>query len=873
MAKRSSILCYFLVLFGFLVLGNSATAQESTKINNWLAHTISTNSPNTLLPLVVRGNRQAIIEFLNQNKGTFRHSAGGYHHITLPVGKVEALAAMDAVAGIQFHYEPGEKLNDQMRINNGVNPVHAGDAPLPFPVTGKGVLMGFIDTGVEINHPDLTDTTTGDTRILHIWDQTESDDPLRIPAQYGYGKLWDSTDINTGICTHLDASGHGSTVTGSAASDGEGGADYKGVAPDVELIIVESDFSNPNWTATIVDAVDYIYATADTYNKPCVINASLGTYFGSHDGRDPAAILIDSLVTAKRGRSFICAAGNAGGLPMHLRHTVTADTSFTWFDVTPAGSSAFGVNAVYFEGWADTADLSNVELSIGADNPVNWSFRGATNFYDVSSLAGSMVTDTIWNNGNMIAEVQLFVAQEDDRYSFEVFLNQPDSSTYLFRLMATGAGAFDVWTTSLLGTADIVGTGLPTALQVPEIIYYQGPDSDQTIVSSWNCSDEVISVGNWTGNTTYVDYAGVTNTVGGTVGLIFPGSSEGPTRDNRTKPDVAATGQIALSTGSFYVINLALTNNAEFLVAPTGLHLRNGGTSMASPVVAGTAALYLELCPDATSAEIKAAILNGAQTDTATGIVPNNTWGMGKTNAFATVSSAVFTPALNFINDTIICVGDSVLFSLGEPYATYQWSNGDAGATIAVQQDDTISVIVTDSSGCVGVSEDYIVVVNPLPTMAVIIQNADTLIATASTGAFQWYLDGVLVPGATDSTYVGQSSGDYTVQVNNGAGCSILSDPYYLSLVGVPEYELAHYTVYPNPTNGHLQLLSGANEEKAVHIQVWNVAGELVFDFDWNQPQRGATVNIDLSNQANGIYTIQVLGQQGVFQQKVIKMQ
>src|SRR5439155_23700679 len=102
--------------------------------------------------------------------------------------------------------------------------------------------------------------------------------------------------------------------------------------------------------------VKYIYDKADSLPggaEPAVINVSLGTYFGSHDGKDIQTILIDQLISQHAGRSLVCAAGNAGAAPIHLGYNVTSDTSFTWLQFP----NTFPMNGHnYFELWGDSAN-------------------------------------------------------------------------------------------------------------------------------------------------------------------------------------------------------------------------------------------------------------------------------------------------------------------------------------------------------------------------------------------------------------------------------------------------------------------------------------------------------------------------------------
>jgi hypothetical protein len=114
-------------------------------------------------------------------------------------------------------------------------------------------------------------------------------------------------------------------------------------------------------------------------------------------------------------------------------------------------------------------------------------------------------------------------------------------------------------------------------------------------------------------------------------------SSHGPTRDGRVKPDITATGEWVLSCAVQSELDmLAAIEPAK--VAAGKKHKRSSGTSMASPVVAGIAALYLQKNPQATWQDVKTAILGCADQDNATGAsLPNNSWGYGKVNGYNVV--------------------------------------------------------------------------------------------------------------------------------------------------------------------------------------------------------------------------------------------
>jgi hypothetical protein len=156
----------------------------------------------------------------------------------------------------------------------------------------------------------------------------------------------------------------------------------------------------------------------------------------------------------------------------------------------------------------------------------------------------------------------------------------------------------------------------------------------------------VITVGNYSNRTYYKDVDNINRVplvAGETVQNLFPTSSWGPTRDGRQKPNITATGSTTIATGDSFNIALLLTAPANRLkVGLGGKHNRNGGTSMASPIVTGVVALYLEKHPTASYNEVMQAIQQTAKTDAFTGAVPNVKWGYGKIDAFKMLTVPVY---------------------------------------------------------------------------------------------------------------------------------------------------------------------------------------------------------------------------------------
>ncbi|MDG1719747.1 MAG: S8 family serine peptidase, partial [Bacteroidia bacterium] len=120
-------------------------------------------------------------------------------------------------------------------------------------------------------------------------------------------------------------------------------------------------------------------------------------------------------------------------------------------------------------------------------------------------------------------------------------------------------------------------------------------------------------------------------------------SSIGPTIDDRMKPDISAPGvSVASSVSSFTDRPYVLLLNASF-EGKNYPFSRYSGTSMSSPVVAGVAALMLQVNPLLDYSEVKEILKTTARQDKHTGIISDSgstQWGYGKIDAFQAVKLA-----------------------------------------------------------------------------------------------------------------------------------------------------------------------------------------------------------------------------------------
>lgn len=706
------------------------------------------------------------------------------------------------VLGVYQDLSIPQVLSDSAIVYHKADQVHAGFGGLDTSYTGKGVIIGIVDQGIDYNHPDFQNAD-GSTRVLRYWDHTVNGP--NIPTEYGYGCVWDNADINAGTCTSLETgTAHGSTVAGMAASNGSANGTNKGFAPEADLIVVETDFSITNWSISIAQACDYIFKVADSLGMPAVINLSLGSYYGSHDAQDPVAEMIDSLLSAKEGRVVVCAAGNSGDEgPYHVGADVTQDTSFTWMVPNPNPTAIGSPNTILVEFWVDTTE-ADFYFSFAADTPgPDYDKRGETPYHHFSNgatSAGDVIEEPIFNaNGDLIAYGFLFRQLVRGQIAGQIAVYGPgyapiDSSDYLFRFQTYGSGHYDLW-----GGTDVVSsfvhsnfeTTIPNSSQMPDIVNYHMPDTLQTIVDMWNCSEKVISVGNVKNRVGHIDFNGNTY-VGPTsieVGEISLSSSKGPSRLGLMKPDISASGDISMGSGSFSLLNNPSYNGN---IDEGGFHMRNGGTSMASPAVAGIAALYLQKCPKATYSDFKMDLINNGDIDNYTGSVPNYAYGYGKANALQTVLAKHESVAIDGPGG--ICPGGTATLSFitGMNPLNINWSNGSNSSNIVTTTPGDYQVVIEDALGCVSRSPIHPIVIYSNPFVdsgsdQLVCPNAEiTLTATGTAIIYDW--NNNVVNG---ESFIPEG-GTYIVNGTNSSGCSAVDSLQieFLSVLPVDYNEL-----------------------------------------------------------------------------------
>lgn len=619
----------------FIILASLLPVKAQSVYNTALLRKIYDSPLSETVPVLVLVKPNAEPNFSAFPGTKLNYKAGNIYSISASLQAIKEIAALSSVVRIEYVQHDLKLMADTCVVRNRVRDIKLGLSPLTQAYDGTGVTVGIIDSGTDFTHPDFKDIN-GNSRIKFLWDMNK---PVaaNTPTPFGYGQEWTNADIDMGLCTHDDLAhyGHGSNSSGIAAGNGLSINHYEGMAPKADLIVVALDFGRPGFT--IADALQYIIAKAQLLGQPLVVNASVGDYYGSHDGTDLEAQMISGMIANVPGRAMVAACGNGGGNAFHVGYNTTAtDTNFTWI-------SSGGPN-IYLDEYSDTTQIKNVFYSVGVNNG-GLTDLGRIPFKPYNDALNTLKRDTIYNNSNRIGIIESMASINSFGVYELSFKIRADSANYLWRIEHTGPGRIDSWNFNYISGA------LPTATEYPNMINYKMADTIQTIVSSFQCSDEIIAVANYVNRKIYQDVNNNTQVTSETAGQISQSSSLGPTRDNRIKPDIAASGATILTTGAMAMLP-NLIANAPQVVALGGYHVTAGGTSASSPVVAGLAALYLQKNPTATNQQIKQAITNCAYSDVFTGTsLPNNQWGYGKLDGFAAMTCGTIVTGINSQNN------------------------------------------------------------------------------------------------------------------------------------------------------------------------------------------------------------------------------
>lgn len=482
---------------------------------------------------------------------TVEYLIAGYAILNVPEGLVESMAAFEQIEYVEkpkrYYYSAVTPSEDSCIL-----PVRLREPNL----SGAGVLIAVLDSGIDYRRNDFR-RENGDTRIRFLWDQTLEPEPeagLNTPEGFLVGVEFNEDSINRALSSDrsggyeivpsFDVSGHGTAVAGIAAAAIQRSSGYSGVAYESELIIIKLGKARTDGfprTTEIMRGVVYALKKSKELNMPLVINLSFGNSYGSHDGSSLLERFLDN--AAEIGRTVICVgSGNEGDAAGHLAGNVTDN------------------NIVELA-------VANYEQTLNVQLWKNYSDR-----YNISLISPGGVRSALPNNienGKYVLRVEntllLIYFGEPAPYSVaqEIYIDMiPQSGryinsgiwTFIIEPQKTVTGRYYFYLMS--GGVLNEGTGF----------YEPTPNMTMTIPST---SSKVLTVGAYdTRYDTYAAFSGRGYTdAGRTIGVVNAGL---------TKPDLVAPG-VGILAPDLY-----------------GGYTALDGTSFATPIVSGSAALLME---------------------------------------------------------------------------------------------------------------------------------------------------------------------------------------------------------------------------------------------------------------------------------------
>lgn len=642
---RNMILSLFVLLL-------AVPARAGTRIDPFLRelyHAVNTlspfNAPSVLSPALLNGpagsstqgvamvdvllkttSPGAMKQFITSHNGSTGVSINGILTARIPLSLVPVLAEKQNLVQIVLSRKLHPLLDKSVPAVSG-DLVHSGDnGALPRPYTGENVIIGIVDSGLDLTQTDML-YPDGSTKVIALWDQTTGQECT------GY-------QINTGECKEKDTEGHGTHVTGIANS---GNSIYTGMAPDAMLVIVKTDMTE----ADVLTAINYIFSLASQYNLPAVINISLGAQIGPHDDSTAMEQALDAFVTeSTTPRAIVVAAGNDGANAIHLGmntspgglyvssfSVVTNDISpgssiiDLWYKTAaPALSFALGVidmsgNVLTSTSFvAPGSQLPAASLSnVNNGTPYGTATIDATNTLSGGTNENEVVLE-LSNGGSSSIDLTNSIGN----YRYALFVNNTGPSSQ----------SMNAWLTNENSLFDTM-----TSIAVPGYSTIMGDTSDT--VSFPATAQYAIAVGSFATKTWSTVCGGYEYDFTDPYGTLSFFSSLGPT------PDPAATGQKPNITAPGEVIVSSLSSDAALpcpyatMIAGDKKHVALAGTSMATPHVTGAIALLY----DRNNGLDITGTINALETSaTPEGTVPNDDWGYGKLNALNLVLSVSPTP-------------------------------------------------------------------------------------------------------------------------------------------------------------------------------------------------------------------------------------
>lgn len=458
-------------------------------------------------------------------------------------------------------------------------------------LTGRGILFGIGDTGIDYTHPVFR-YGDGRSRIVAIWDQTaETEENSVVP----FGRVYLQEQINEALMSEdplavvpvTDEIGHGTFMAGLAAGNIEDEELFTGIAPSAEILAVKlrqaesclKDFwyiaeETAAYTEEdLIAATDFMISFAQERNQDMVLYFGVCSSQGDHNGRGNFSGYLD-LISLQSGRMVVVPSGNEGNAAHHFRSRSYEGVLYQDVEIRVSDVK----RGLYIEFWADAPDLYGI------------GFVSPTGEVIEKLPRRPFLRETIpfLFEGTTVYVIYERVEASTGATLIRIFMDSPVDGIWKLRIYQEEVygGRFDLW--------------MPISAFIQGEAVFLRPDPETTVTEP----------GNGESGMTVSAYSMET-------GGIYLDSSRGYTRNERIKPDLAAPGAGILGP------------------VRGGLYTRRSGTSVAAALAAGIALLLMEYDQTFTGVQIKNYLIRGGKRNARE--FPNTEFGWGEIDIYETL--------------------------------------------------------------------------------------------------------------------------------------------------------------------------------------------------------------------------------------------
>ncbi len=477
---------------------------------------------------------------------------------------------------------------------------------LPSPFDGTGVITGMSDTGFDATHSNFLNADGTASRVKKF---------VHYNVETGERFAAETTADIPAYSTDDPHETHATHVAGIMAGRGGGGR-YIGMAPGADIVATTSDLYDVGILAGVEEIIQY----AKSVGKPAVINISISSYVGPHDG---SSLFCQYLDKCAQDAVICISTGNEGNLGAiaskdgtHIGYTFKTDEDKVTFGLIDTGWAYRNITAlddIYSTDDSPVkvgAYIRDTKLSgrpivfetpmIDLEETPEWVLTSDPELaesdprYHYDETFASMFTGEVFFVGGVDPENGRFRAQMYYRADTDIPVSETQTwGRYMFGGYISGKKGQHI---------DVFADAVHSRFRGATWTLNPLPDTNMS-VSNLATGFNVIPVGAyWAAEELKLNNGGTW--AGGDPLTVCDFSSYGTLNDNRVTPlTVAPGGPIGSSYSSF---TAELYGTGGCCYEHEGYHWSaNTGTSMAAPYTAGVIATWLQAYPSLTSSEIR----------------------------------------------------------------------------------------------------------------------------------------------------------------------------------------------------------------------------------------------------------------------------